>query len=175
MTPFLQLLAQKCPTCTEVNASKAPKKTWGGRCHYPIRSLHQEAGPSRVHGCSATSQLGCSPRSLVDQSFILKHDWAKEKRPPQFWCVTAWPVKGSSCFRRKPDSWLQGLELLAPGSPQQDSFYSTQKLTKDFSASNAVLWLTVHLSQVLEQVRNAALSPPALTSHGCDIVMQEAP
>lgn len=78
-------------------------KIWGGKCHYPLRSLCEEAGPRRGQGCSA----GLLPQEPRGPHFCFEAPSAL-----LCYCVSC---KGSSCFRRKPDSTWQGLHLLAPG------------------------------------------------------------
>lgn len=91
LPPALNSEVPDLPNSSPRSALLKLPKLWGGKCHCPLRSLSEEAGPRLP----------------------------KDPCGPHFCCEAPWALlcycKGSSCSRSKPDSTWQGLHLLAPG------------------------------------------------------------
>lgn len=104
LPPALSSEVSHLPNLSARSALLKLPKIWGGKCHYPLRNLCEEAGSRCGWGCSA----GLLPKEPCGPHFCFL-------KPPQLCCVTVCPVKGVPASERKPDSMWQGLYLLAPG------------------------------------------------------------
>lgn len=149
-------------------------KIWVGKHIIAQRGACDGAGCGHAQGCSVAASWGGSARSLGDHvgtNTSLRSVTAKKKiKSPWFWCITVCPVTGSSCFRKKLDSTLHGLYVLAPGLFLQVSFYTTQKLTTDSWSLEGSAAVVVNPACLGPAVTTAGVGqkrclPPLLSPH----------